>query len=194
MTLWPNSVRALAHRVRQLAQDRSGVGGVEFALIVPLLLLLYLGAFELTLGLSIASRATSSAGAIADIVARKDTSFTKSFLATMPDVAAAIFAPKSTAGYSMKITGIQVDTSLNGKVVWSWAQDGSKPYSAGTSAKLPSGMAAANTSFVHVEFSIPYQLVTYLPGMTGSSVNTINISRDYYFRQRAGSSAVCSDC
>jgi Flp pilus assembly protein TadG len=193
MMLWRKTMQGLSRRCHSLAKDQSGVGAVEFALIVPMLLLLYLGAFELTLGLNTASRATSSAGAIADIVARKEANFDKSFLATMPDVAAAIFAPKATTGYGLKITGIQVDSSLNGKVAWSWAQDGSKPYTAGTAASLPSGMAAATTSFVHVEFSIPYQLVTYLPGMS-SSVSTITISRDYYYRQRTGDTVTCSDC
>ncbi len=177
-----------------LLRDRSGVGAVEFALIVPVLLLLYLGAFEVTMGLSTASRVTSSAGAIADIVARQDNSFSKSFLATMPDVAAAIFAPKATTGSTMKITGLQVDSNLKATVVWSWAQDGSRPYGVGTAMTLPSGMAVAKTAFVRVEFSIPYQIITYFPGMKGSSVNTINIRRDYYFRQRTTSTVTCTDC
>ncbi|MBB4952885.1 Flp pilus assembly protein TadG [Agrobacterium vitis] len=194
MRLWGHIIKPMGSRFRQMMQDRSGIGAVEFALIVPLLLLLYLGAFELTLGLGIASRATSSAGAIADIVARKESSFTKSFLATMPDVAAGIFAPKSTTGYGLKISGIQVDASLNGKIVWSWAQDGTTPYVVGAAVTLPSGMAAASTSFVHVEFSIPYRLVAYLPGMAGSSASTITISRDYYYRQRTTDAVTCSDC
>lgn len=188
----PNS--ALTQRFRHLLKDRSGVGAVEFALIVPMLLLLYLGAFEVTMGLSIASRATASAGAIADIVARQESSFSKTFLATMPDVASAIFAPKSTTGYAMKITGIQVDSNSKITVAWSWAQDGSKPYTAGTTTTLPTGMAAASTGFVHVEFSIPYQMITYLPGMAGSSLSTITIKRDYYFRQRTSGTVTCSDC
>lgn len=193
MMLWPKKMRGLSLRFQRLAKDSSGVGAVEFALIVPVLLLLYLGAFELTLGLNVASRATSTAGAIADIVARQDKSFNKTFLATMPDVAAAIFAPKPTTGFSMKITGIQVDSSLNAKVAWSWAQDGSKPYGAGTAVTLPSSMAAASTSFVHVEFAIPYKLITYLPGLN-ASVSNITISRDYYYRQRTNEAVSCSDC
>ncbi|HBF31502.1 TadE/TadG family type IV pilus assembly protein [Rhizobium sp.] len=190
MTFWKTALL----RFRHLVRDRSGVGAVEFALIVPVLLMLYLGAFEVTMGLSVASRATSSAGAIADIVARQENSFTKTFLATMPDVATAIFAPKSTTGSTMKITGLQVDASLTTTVAWSWAQDGTTPYTAGASATLPTGMAAASTSFVHVEFSIPYKLVTYLPGLSGSSISTITIKRDYYFRQRTANTVVCSDC
>ncbi|WP_245297277.1 TadE/TadG family type IV pilus assembly protein [Rhizobium oryziradicis] len=193
MMLWRNNIQLLIHRLQHFSKDTSGVGAVEFALIVPVLLLLYLGAFELTLGLNVASRATSSAGAIADIVASKDGNFNKAFLATMPDVAAAIFAPKPTTGFAMKITGIQVDQSLNAKVAWSWAQDGSKPYSVGSAATMPSGMAAASSSFVHVEFSIPYKLITYVPGLN-ASLSIITISRDFYYRQRTSETVSCSDC
>lgn len=181
-------------RLALLARDRSGVGAVEFALIVPLLLVLYLGAFELTMALSVSQRTTSSAGAIADIVARQQKTVTKAFLATMPDVMKAIFAPTATTGYTLKITGIKVDANVKATVAWSWAQDGSKPYATGATVTLPNGMAAANAFFVHAELTMPHQLVTYMTGFTGSSVSTITLARDYYFRQRENGEIACSDC
>ncbi|MCF1435714.1 MULTISPECIES: TadE/TadG family type IV pilus assembly protein [Rhizobium/Agrobacterium group] len=190
----PALILLLSRPFRLLALDRSGVGAVEFALIVPLLLVLYLGAFELTMALSVSQRATTSAGAIADIVARQQKTVNKAFLATMPDVLKAMFAPTATTGYALKITGIKVDSNVKATIAWSWAQDGSKPYATGATVTLPSGMAAANAFFVHAELTIPHELVTYLPGFTGSSVSTITIARDYYFRQRENGEIACSDC
>lgn len=54
--------------LKRLIADRSGVGAVEFALIAPLLLALYITSFELTIGFSVASRVTRSASSIAALL------------------------------------------------------------------------------------------------------------------------------
>ncbi|MDQ0455424.1 TadE/TadG family type IV pilus assembly protein [Rhizobium paknamense] len=193
MSARPFRFGPLPRLLRCFLRDRSGMGAVEFAIVVPILLVLYLSAFELTVALSVSKRATASAGAIADIVARQ-TSVTKSFLATMPDVLTAMFVPFKTTGYTMKITGIKIDSNTQATVSWSWAQDGSKPYAVGSSVTMPTGMAVANSFFIHAEVTVPHQLVTYLPGLAGSTAATITLGDDYYYRQRRNEDLACSDC
>ena len=41
--------------LRRFARDQRGVGAIEFAILFPVLLMLYLGAFELTVGLSVSN-------------------------------------------------------------------------------------------------------------------------------------------
>ncbi|MCM2291781.1 pilus assembly protein [Allorhizobium sp. BGMRC 0089] len=179
--------------LKKLATDRSGMGAVEFALLVPVLLLLYLGAFELTLAMSVAQRVTATSSAIADIVALQSSTVNKSFLSTMPTVGQAMLMPYTTTGYKLKITGISVDSNLKATVAWSWSADGTVPYTAGSTWTMPTDMAVAGAFFVHAEYSVPHQIITYLPNLT-SSVATINIGRDYYYRQRENDTISCSDC
>ncbi|WP_027487708.1 TadE/TadG family type IV pilus assembly protein [Allorhizobium undicola] len=179
--------------LRLFWQDRRGMGAVEFAILVPLLLVLYLSAFELTMALSVSKRTTVSAGAIADMVARQST-VTKSYLATSADLLGALFVPYKTTGYSIKLTGITLDSNAKATVAWSWAQDGSRPYTVGNTVTMPSGLAVASSFFVHAEVTVPHELVTYLPGLAGSTTTTISISDDYYYRQRQNDSITCSDC
>ncbi|MBB4244063.1 MULTISPECIES: TadE/TadG family type IV pilus assembly protein [Rhizobium] len=179
--------------LRRFARDERGVGAIEFAILFPVLLMLYLGAFELTVGLSASKRASRSAGSIADIVSQQS-SITKSVLATMPSVAGAIFAPYGTTGLTLKITGIAIDASGKATVAWSWAQDGSRAYTVGSTVTLPANMNQASTFLVRSELTHPYQLLSFGANFLPSGTNQITISRQYYYRQRVGTSISCSDC
>ncbi len=189
--------KALRTRFSQLAarlrRDEAGVGAVEFALLMPMLLVVYLMAFELTIGISVAKRATNSASTVADLVTQQD-KVSKSFLNTMGDVAASIFVPYGSSSLKLKITGISIDASSNAKIAWSWANDGTKPYVTNSAATVPAAMISPNTFLVRSELSIPHKLVMYLPGMSDTEVNTITIAREYYYRQRVGSGISCTDC
>ncbi|ENN84566.1 hypothetical protein RHSP_73273 [Rhizobium freirei PRF 81] len=179
--------------LRRFARDRRGVGAIEFAILFPVLLLLYLGAFQLTVGLNVSKRASRSAGSIADIVSQQ-TSVSKSILATMPSVAGAIFAPYVTTSLTLKITGIAVDASGKATVAWSWAQDGTTPYASGTVVTVPSNMNQASTFLVRSELAIPYQLMNFGTNFLPNGTSQITIGRQFYYRQRAGTSITCSDC
>lgn len=184
----------LALTARRLIRERQGAGAIEFAILFPVLVMLYIGAFEITIGLSVSKRATRAAGSIADLVTQQQ-SVTKSTLAEMRSVATAIFVPYNSTSLTLKITGITVDASANAKVLWSWAQDGSVPYAknAGVS-DIPSDMKTANSFLVRSELSIPYTMFLFAPNFMPDGVRTITISRSYFYRQRQGDSIPCGDC
>lgn len=194
LTFCRESGRKVLRLSRDLGRDNSGIGAIEFAIIAPVLLLLYLGALETTLGLSAAKRASRASGSIADIVTQQS-GVNKTFLATMPSAAGAIFAPFDSSGLTLKITGIAIDSSAKATVAWSWAQDGSKPYGAGTTVSdVPTDMDKASSFLVRTELAIPYTLFNFGPDFLPSGTNTITIARKYFYRQRTGTSIACSDC
>jgi Flp pilus assembly protein TadG len=184
----------IARLARRFAQDRHGIGAIEFAILVPVLLLLYLGALQTTIALSVAQRASRAAGTIADIVTQQ-TSLTKSTLATMPSVANAIFVPYTITGMTLKITGIQIDASSKATVLWSWEQDGTTAYTAGSAVTgVPTDMNKASSFLVRTELGVPYKLISFGPDFMPAGMNSITIRRQYFYRQRTGTSITCSDC
>lgn len=183
----------LIHAFRRFSADESGMGAVEFALLMPLLIFVYLVSFELTIGLSVNKKVTNAASAVADLVTRQ-TNVDKTYLASMDDVAQAIFVPYGASGLSLKITGIKIDSSSKATVAWSWANDGTTPYAAGNAITVPSSMLSADTFLVHSELTIPHELLMYLPNMSGSEIKSIMLGKDFYYRQRVGTEITCSDC
>jgi Flp pilus assembly protein TadG len=186
------TVRRLRAVIRRFAGDRQGVGAIEFAIVFPILVMLYVGAFEITVGLSVSSRATRSAAAVADLVTQQQ-SVTKSWLSDTPYIAAAMFTPMNTNGMTMKVTGITIDAAANPTVKWSWAQDNTRPYAANAAVTVPTDLKKASTFLVRTELTVPYQLFLFAPYLLPNN-STITISRTYYYRQRQGDSVTCSDC
>lgn len=180
-------------RLQRLGRDIRGVGGVEFALIAPLLLSLYITSFELTIGLSVSKRVTRTASTIADLVTQQS-SVTKDFLATMKNVTNGIFAPYQPQNLAMKITGIALDSSGNPTVAWSWDQSGARPYSNGSAVNVPTDMRAPSTFLVRAEVSVTHQLLMFMPGIMPSSLQTITLRREFYYRQRVGTNITCDGC
>ncbi|WP_434729746.1 TadE/TadG family type IV pilus assembly protein [Rhizobium binae] len=189
-----NPFTRLALTARRLIRERKGAGAIEFAILFPVLVMLYIGAFEITIGLSVSKRATRAAGSIADLVTQQQ-SITKSTLTEMRSVATAIFVPYNSTSLTLKITGITVDASANAKVLWSWAQDGSAPYAKNTAVSgIPADMKTANSFLVRTELSIPYTMFLFAPNFMPDGMRTITISRSYFYRQRQGESIPCGDC
>ncbi|MDH4441010.1 MAG: pilus assembly protein [Rhizobium sp.] len=179
--------------VRDIFRDRQGVGGVEFALVAPMLLVLYLMSFELTIGFSAAKKTSMASSTIADIVAREE-KVTKAFLVTMSDVAKAIFVPYPSHDLLIKISAIKIDSASAPKVAWSWSTTGVVPYAVGTPAPVPASLLVADTFLIRSELSISHELMTYLPGLVTDGATSMTLYREFYFRQRLGTEITCTDC
>jgi Flp pilus assembly protein TadG len=183
----------IMRKIAALMKSRSAVGAVEFALVAPILIILYLMSFELTVAISTSRKVSQGASDVADLVTQQ-TAVSKTFLNTMYDVTQSILAPYSTTGLTLKITGITVDAASKPTVTWSWKNGNTTPYTPGSAVTVPSDLKIANSFLVHAEVSLPHSILFYLPGLSGTSTNTFTISREFYFRQRVGSNVTCSDC
>lgn len=184
---------AVSDTLRRLVRDRQGVGGVEFAIIAPMLIVLYLMAFELTMGLSVAKKTSLASSTVADLVARQE-KVNKAFLTTMTDVSGAIFVPYPSKNLVIKVSAIRIDAAKAAKVAWSWSTTGVAPYAVGTNAPVPSDMLVANTFLIRSELSVSHELMMYLPGLTGTETKNLTLAREFYFRQRLGTEVTCTDC
>ena len=190
----PGLLIRLASTTRRFACDRKGVGAIEFAIIFPVLVMLYLGAFEITIGLSVSKRTARAAGSIADIITQQQ-SVTKSSLTDIAKAAPAIYSPYDSSGMLVKVTAIQIDGSSNPTVMWSWASTGAAPYAKNsTVSDVPTEMKKVNSFLIRSELSIPYALFVFAPNFMPVEMRTITISRSYFYRQRQNDNIPCGDC
>ncbi|MFK3689724.1 TadE/TadG family type IV pilus assembly protein [Agrobacterium tumefaciens] len=187
-----NGKQRLVALALRFARDKRGVGAIEFAIIFPILLALYLTSFELTIGYNTYKRASTAAASINDLIS-KTGSVDKTYLAGMQDVAAAIFAPYSIKGLQLKISGIKIDAQKQAKIVWSWDEKNQRPYAVGSPVAVPTRLQLADSFLIHVELSIPHDLMMFMPDIASSGTKSITISRDYFFKQRDAETA-CTNC
>lgn len=170
-------IKALKSGIRRLIGDRRGASAVEFALIAPFMILLYLGAVEISLALSIDRKITSTASALADLVAQDDV-VTDGEMADIMTAGRVIVAPFDTGPLQIRITSVLMNGSDEVKVQWSDAV-GLSPYAAGGSAPVPTGVLQRNRSVIMVEVEYRYHTM-----FSELGVSQFDISEVFYLRPR----------
>jgi Flp pilus assembly protein TadG len=168
---------ALMTRLRGFARDCRGLSAVEFALIAPVMILLYLGAVDLSLALSIDRKVTSAASALADLVAQDDV-VTDDEMVDILNAGAVILAPFDPVPLQMRISSVMMDSDGDVEVQWSDAR-GRSPYSEGDSVTVPSGVLQPNRSIVMVEVAYQHETLFNELGMA-----RFNLNEAFYLRPR----------
>jgi Flp pilus assembly protein TadG len=188
------TMAAILTHLRDLRGDRGGVAAVEFAIVLPFMLVLYIGGVELGDGLAIQVKVTDTTHIVADLVTQQTTSTTKAMVDTILGASSATMAPYTSAPYSaanLVVTVSEVSTNASGAatVTWSDSLNGTKR-PVGQVMTLPTQLAGqANISLILGEVSY-----LYTPNLGYNIVGTVTISDSYYLFPRNSASIACVGC
>lgn len=163
--------------VRGLRYNEQGISAVEFALIAPLLIILYLGAIEVSLLMEVDRRVTQTSASLGDLTARLST-VTDSDMAEMFAAAKVLMEPYDASSAQMRITSIVDNGNGIPKVAWSDAYNMSA-YTKGTTITMPAGIMPDSGSIIMAEVS--YEYVSNFGYVVSTSKN---ISDKFYLRPR----------
>jgi Flp pilus assembly protein TadG len=161
----------------RLAGDRSGVAAVEFAMILPLMLTLYLGANEFGHALTIKRKVTHVTSSIADLVTQSET-ISDADMANILDAAASIMDPYDSDGLEMKVSLIAIDEDNAATVVWSDARNDT-PLTVGAEVTVPDDVNTADTHVVVTE--VHYE---HTPTIGYVLTGTLDLWDEFYLRPR----------
>lgn len=178
----------LVRRARAFGPATGAAAAVEFALILPFLLALFLGSIEASSLITVDRRVNVISGTVGDLVSRWDPDDGTIPASTLTDYFRAsegIIYPYTTTGLEQVVTVIAVLANGTTAVVWSCAHNGGTKRTIGTPypslpaninqlARPPSGsgyVVASETSYSHLpllgvvfESAIDlYQQSFYLP-------------------------------
>ena len=119
---------------RRLVRDDRGMAAVEFALILPLLLTIYLGGAELSQGLITTRKSTNVAVALSNLVAEQaaGATLTDTEIADVFAAATAIMSPYSTASLKMTVSSVVFyhptgSTAFDAEPQWTITNNGGTP-------------------------------------------------------------------
>lgn len=104
-------------RPADMLSQEAGVAAVEFALILPILLVLWIGGVEVTGALSLDRRLNNLASAMGDLVAR-DKKLTYADIDDIFELADAALYPYDATGIAMRITAVDMDGDGTATVGW----------------------------------------------------------------------------
>jgi Flp pilus assembly protein TadG len=142
--------------LRRFLRDRRGISAVEFALLLPVMLTLFLGGTEITQGITVKRKTTIVTRSLGDLVAQ-DTSITDSEMTAIFQATNAIVAPFSANNLKVIISSIAIDENNAAKIVWSDAANGATAHAAGLAITLPPGLNQfPNTTLIWAEVQYDY--------------------------------------
>ena len=155
--------------------DRRGVSAVEFALLAPLMITLYVGCAEVSDGVSADRKVSLTAAALANLSSQVTTISTTD-MTNILDASSAIIAPYSTTQLSITLSCINIDANKNATVKWSVSR-GSTARS-GT-ITIPSALAVANSQLLFGEATYQYK-----PTVGYTVTGTLNLKDQMYMSPR----------
>lgn len=144
----------LTGRIRHLVRDRRGVSAVEFALLAPLMVGLYLSGVEISEGISIDRKVTLTAGAMANLASQTST-ISNADMTNIFNAAKQVVAPYPTGKLAIVVTCLTIDSTGAAKVSWSDTYQGIAR-SVGSVVAIPSALAVPNTSLIFSEVFYDY--------------------------------------
>ncbi len=149
--------RTLRQLLQGLGSNAQGAAAVEFAMIAPLMFLLFVGSVEFSQAISVDRRVTQTASATADLVARSPS---EGVTATQIDrdmsIVGQIIAPYDLSALTVEVVSIKAQAvpgnpaAVNYVVDWSRNNHGGTPYPRNSPAPfgMPAGLLVAGESTV----------------------------------------------
>jgi Flp pilus assembly protein TadG len=150
----------LSRRVSSLRRDQRGVSAVEFAMLLPLMITLWLGCEEVSKAVAIQRKVTIAARTVADLSAQVS-SINNGDMLNVLKSAKAILTPYSPSHLSVTVSAVDIDANGNAMVAWSnsLTGDGNElgaGHGVGGAASIPEALKVPNSQLIWGEVNYSY--------------------------------------
>ena len=187
--MYRNLNSELLRTARSFLRERHGVSAVEFALLLPVMLTLYLGGTEITQAITIKRKTTIVTRTIGDLVSQAST-ISNTQMANLLGASSAVVAPYPKANLKIVVSSVAIDAGGAATIVWSDATANATAHAAGASVTLPTGLNAfPNTTLIWTEASY-----TYTPPIGYAITGDMNLTDKMYMRPRLSNSVARTAC
>src|ERR1700694_3450555 len=184
------SMSALWLRVRgsvaRMSDDCNGIAATEFAVIVPMMLVMFLGTVEISSGIAVDRKVKLVARALADLTSQSSADMNDSFVTNVFTASIAILSPYSATPTQATLSEIYVDSNQIAKIQWSKAATiangaatlATSSHNAGDVVTVPSKLLVKQTYLILGEVSYLYTpAVGYVMGKSGVTLSDASYTR-----------------
>jgi len=167
----------LASFRNRFARDERGITAVEFALVLPVLIIIYLGSVELNHAITIDRKLTSAGNSVGDLVAQGTDAISSGEMDDIFQAAQAIMQPYSSA--TLKIVVSSVTISDDGDEVLSSCAYHDTPRAENSAMTVPAGVRVEGSTLVITE--VEYE---YIPTIGKIITESLILNDTFYMRPR----------
>src|SRR4051812_27577810 len=172
------------HRLsRRFRHDDAGLALVEFAMVLPLMVLLYVGGIAVTQAIMTDRKVILLTRSLGDIVAR-DTAITSSESTDVFNAASAVMVPYNASAtiLRMRVSSVRINNKSKSCIVWSLSPNSGfarKPKD-NVDAVVPADLRASTSSYLILS-EVEYD---YTPIIGVNLIGTIKMHETLYLKPR----------
>ncbi|WP_230481078.1 TadE/TadG family type IV pilus assembly protein [Sphingomonas sp. Leaf21] len=169
-------------------RDTRGVAMVEFALLLPVMLVLYLGGVQLQDGIACNRKVTIAARAAGDLIAQNTTGkISASEVDDNLQVATQVLLPYAASNATVRVTEVGTMNNVS-TVMWSRGLN-TAANKRGSVVTLPAAMRINGTYFLLAEVTY-----AYTPPSAFGAIGPLMLKDSIYMIPRNSDQIDCSDC
>ncbi len=187
MSMLPIWLR-LRRSAAALRADCNGIAAVEFAVIVPIMLVMFFGLVEFSSGVAVDRKVTLVARTLSDLTSQALLTVDDTYLKNVFTASIAILTPYSATPTKATLSEIYVDSNQIAKIQWSKAATiasgaaqatlATSSRNAGDTVTLPSALLVKQTYLILSEVSYLYTpAVGYVMGKAGVTLSDVAYTR-----------------
>ena len=164
--------------LRRLSVDQRGVSAVEFAILLPLMLTMYLGGVEISQAVSADRKTTLVAHTVGDLTAQASNVATAD-VTNILNAAAAVAYPFPVTNLAVTLSSVCINSAGTVATI-GWSQTLNGTARTGTvTTSIPSALMIANTSLIWGEATYNYK-----PTIGWTITGTLALKDKFFLRPR----------
>jgi Flp pilus assembly protein TadG len=173
--------RNLSGCLTRFAKEQRGMAALEFAMLLPMMMTLYVGSVELSTGVAIHRKVTLAAHTIADL-SSQFTTIGNSDMTNILNASTDIIYPYPSGNLQAVVSELSINAQGQATVVWSDTLNGTAR-AVGSTVTIPSNLAVPNTYLLLGETAY-----NYAPSYGYVVTGTLTMSDQIYMRPRQSNS------
>jgi Flp pilus assembly protein TadG len=180
MTIFDRFAKYCAQRFCRFSDDEQGVSAIEFAMVLPLMVTLYLGGVEISQAVSADRKITLVTRTIADLVSQSAT-ISNADMTNILNASSAVAAPLSAENLQVRVASVIFGAGGAMTIDWSYP---SPNWSAPTMAditNIPDSLKVEGTSLIWAEAQY-----NYTPAIGYVLTGTRPLTDKIFMRPRGG--------
>lgn len=194
------SLKGVTSRIQRFRENVKGVAAIEFAMIVPLLMMMLIGTLEFGTALTIDRRVSKISSSVADLVSRTDRVNDDDLVFMADKIARSILSPYDYAPTTIHFVQVKADPNNAALTTVDWGESYKNgvaiadKYSNGDSYAMPAGLMSAGTSMIVAEVTYDYTPMIFtkadsslLTGEDGASPGAYQMEEKFYLSPRTKS-------
>lgn len=191
------AVKSTQLAARRFLSDGRGLAALEFALLAPLLLVLYFVTMEVAQALDVNKKVNRAGGMVGDLVTQQ-TDIKSSELDAIMRIGEATLQPYNRSQPTVVVTAIKVSDEATPKATVDWSRQlvggaSGAGLAKGTEITIPPSLMIKGSFLIRAESALSYSpIVTW--AASGSKTLNLPMDETYYLRPRMSTTISCTDC